>query len=168
MSSLLKLHYFDLAARAEPIRLSFAIQGIPFIDHRISRDEWAKNLKPNHVFPLDQLPVLEFPDGKMAVQSYAILRYVASVSVPFVISLRLLEWGLGCVESFHSFQLRPSYGLYPDDPLERLRVDQLMETFADIREKTRVVNVMQDSPAKEAAREVRRFLLLISCGSGRL
>ncbi|KAF4649013.1 glutathione Stransferase [Perkinsus olseni] len=127
MSSLLKLHYFDLAARAEPIRLSFAIQGIPFIDHRISRDAWAKNLKPNHVFPLDQLPVLEFPDGKMAVQSYAILRYVAS--------------------------LRPSYGLYPDDSLERLRVDQMMETLADIREKTRVVNVMQDSPAKEAARE---------------
>ncbi|KAF4678284.1 Nucleolar RNA helicase 2 [Perkinsus chesapeaki] len=108
-------------------RRTAARQGIPFVDHRISRDEWAKTLKPQHVFPLDQLPVLEFPDGKMAVQSYAILRYVAT--------------------------LRPSYGLYPNDPLERLRIDQIMETFADIREKTRVVNVMPEGPTRATARE---------------
>ncbi|EER15144.1 Glutathione S-transferase, putative [Perkinsus marinus ATCC 50983] len=125
-SSLLKLHYFDIPARAEPIRLSFAIQGIPFEDDRITKEDWAKTLKPNHVFPLDQLPVLEFPDGKMATQSYAILRYVAT--------------------------LRPSYGLYPTDPIQRLGIDQLLDTFADIREKTRVVKVMSDGPAKEAAK----------------
>ncbi|EER15145.1 Glutathione S-transferase, putative [Perkinsus marinus ATCC 50983] len=125
-SNLLKLHYFDLAARAEPVRLSFAIQGIPFIDHRISMEDWKKSLKPTHVFPLDQLPVLEFPDGKMATQSHAILRYVAT--------------------------LRPSYGLYPTDPIQRLGIDQLLDTFADIREKTRVVKVMSDGPAKEAAK----------------
>ncbi|EER15151.1 Glutathione S-transferase, putative [Perkinsus marinus ATCC 50983] len=124
-NSLLKLYYFDVPARAEPIRLTFAVQGIPFEDIRETKEDWAKTLKPNHVFPLDQLPVLEFPDGKMATQSYAILRYVAT--------------------------LRPSYGLYPTDPMERLRIDELLETFADMREKTRLVKIMPDGPARDAA-----------------
>lgn len=70
MSSL-KLTYFDLAGRAEPIRLAFAIAGIDFEDERIPFAEFDA-LKPK--LPLGALPVLAV-DGVVYAQSSAILRY---------------------------------------------------------------------------------------------
>ena len=40
-----KLHYFNVTARADLIRLLFAVSGIDFEDHRIELDEWPA-IKP--------------------------------------------------------------------------------------------------------------------------
>ncbi|KAF4685570.1 glutathione Stransferase [Perkinsus olseni] len=63
--------------RGEPIRLALAISGIKFEDVRIDRADWPTK-KAANVYPMNQLPVLEFEDGTMATQSTAILRYVGS------------------------------------------------------------------------------------------
>ena len=71
---MLKLHYFNLRARAELIRLIFAAGGRPWQDVRFEYAEWA-NHKPKMI--LGQCPVLEFPDGTQLPQSMSIARYVA-------------------------------------------------------------------------------------------
>ncbi|EER15147.1 Glutathione S-transferase, putative [Perkinsus marinus ATCC 50983] len=97
------LHYFDVPGAAEPIRLAFAVSGIPFKDRRIPFAEFPA-IKSE--FPLGQVPVLELKDGTMITQGYAILRYVGS--------------------------LNPSAGLYPQsDLMKRLRIDELMDMVKD-------------------------------------
>ncbi|GMF43171.1 unnamed protein product [Phytophthora fragariaefolia] len=72
----LKLTYFPLPGRAEPIRLAFYIGGIDFEDVRLSFDEFAI-VKSG--LPFNQLPILEI-DGEVVSQSLAILRYAGSLS----------------------------------------------------------------------------------------
>ncbi|KUF86536.1 Glutathione S-transferase 1 [Phytophthora nicotianae] len=72
----LKLTYFPVAGRAEPIRLAFFIGGIDFEDVRLSFDEYEK---VKSELPFNQLPVLEV-DGEPVSQSLAILRYVGSLT----------------------------------------------------------------------------------------
>ncbi|KAI6230030.1 Glutathione S-transferase-1 [Aphelenchoides fujianensis] len=67
-----KLHYFDLRARGEPIRLIFAYKGVPFEDVRYNFEEWPSKKES---FPFGQLPVLDV-DGKRLAQSKAIYRYL--------------------------------------------------------------------------------------------
>ncbi|KAF4678283.1 glutathione Stransferase [Perkinsus chesapeaki] len=122
----LKLHYFDAANRGEPIRLAFAISGIKFDDVRVARGDWAAK-KAANIYPMNQLPVLEFEDGTMASQSTAILRYVGS--------------------------LNPSVNLYPDDPRQRLRVDEMLGIVTDVRGKIGPTVHMTDEAQKAAARK---------------
>jgi len=68
-----KLTYFNVMARAEPIRVLFAQAGVEYEDCRIKGEEWQA-LKPK--VPSGGLPILEV-DGKMLTQSKAIERYVA-------------------------------------------------------------------------------------------
>lgn len=42
MAPSLKLYYFDMAGRAEPIRLILTCGKVPFEDCRFPREEWAK------------------------------------------------------------------------------------------------------------------------------
>mmetsp|Transcript_33941 Transcript_33941/g.44781 ORF Transcript_33941/g.44781 Transcript_33941/m.44781 type:complete len:204 (+) Transcript_33941:80-691(+) len=72
----LKLIYFNIAARAEPIRHALYIGGIEFEDSRVSREEFSA-MKPN--LPSGQLPVLEV-DGFPLSQSHAILRYAGKLA----------------------------------------------------------------------------------------
>ncbi|EDV25758.1 expressed hypothetical protein [Trichoplax adhaerens] len=70
------LHYFDVDARAELIRLIFAYGGIEFKDVVYSFEEWP-SVKGK--FPFQTLPVLEI-DGKQLAQSSTIVRYLARVA----------------------------------------------------------------------------------------
>ncbi|GMR37928.1 hypothetical protein PMAYCL1PPCAC_08123, partial [Pristionchus mayeri] len=68
-----RLTYFDLRARGEPIRMMFAIAGVPYEDERIHIDDFAGLVKD---LPFGCLPVLEV-DGVKVAQTIAILRYIA-------------------------------------------------------------------------------------------
>ena len=75
----MKLYYFDIPFRAEPIRLLLKYYSVKFEDIRISRKEWFEMRilrKPNTIMDkleFNQVPMLELPDGKVIVQSHAIL-----------------------------------------------------------------------------------------------
>ena len=58
----MKLHYFNLRARAEPIRAALTVAGIPFEDVRYTFEEWGA-VKASGKFPLGQVPTLELADG---------------------------------------------------------------------------------------------------------
>ncbi|KAG7401920.1 hypothetical protein PHYBOEH_009500 [Phytophthora boehmeriae] len=72
----LKLTYWPIHARAEPIRLAFFIGGIDFEDERVPFEEVDK-LLPS--LPFNRIPVLDV-DGELMSQSMAILRYAGSIS----------------------------------------------------------------------------------------
>ncbi|KAG7378755.1 hypothetical protein PHYPSEUDO_009529 [Phytophthora pseudosyringae] len=72
----LKLTYFSIAGRAEPIRLALFIGGIDFQDIRLSYEEY-ENVKLK--LPFNQLPVLEVDDEPVS-QSLAILRFAGTLS----------------------------------------------------------------------------------------
>jgi glutathione S-transferase len=67
------LHYFNIRARAEPIRLLLAHKAIQYTDHRIEFPEWPA-LKDT--FETKQLPCLKI-DGKKLFDTLSILRYLS-------------------------------------------------------------------------------------------
>ena len=71
----MKLYYFDLPGRAEPIRLLLHHAKIPFQDVRIPFQDWGK-LKNCGKFTSGQLPILELENGEILSQSTAILYYL--------------------------------------------------------------------------------------------
>ena len=93
--------------RAEVLRVSLYISGIPFEDVRISREEFNNMIKtgllPNgKKVPFHQLPVIEV-DGKIIGQTGAIARYCGKVS-----------------------------NLYSEDILEAAKIDQIIDAATDI------------------------------------
>lgn len=72
----ISLTYFDLAGRAEMIRLAFKIGGVDFEDIRVAQEDWPA-LKPKT--PLGSLPVLGL-DGREYAQSMAVVRYAGKKS----------------------------------------------------------------------------------------
>lgn len=102
----LKLYYFDIKGKGEPIRLLCAYAGLELEDHRlITRDEFLA-MKEGTRLPFGQVPMLEV-DGKHAlVQTCAILRYLGKLT-----------------------------GLYPngagDDLLQAAKIDAAMDQEAD-------------------------------------
>ncbi|KAF8374625.1 hypothetical protein PRIPAC_81054 [Pristionchus pacificus] len=68
-----KLHYFDMHGAAEVSRQLFILSGTPFIDSRISKEQWPLFKETT---PFGHLPVLEV-DGRPLPQSQAIARYLA-------------------------------------------------------------------------------------------
>ena len=69
------LHYFDIYARAEPLRCLLAHAGADWKDNRFGFDAWGA-LKPT--MPGQQVPCLELADGTKMGQSTAILRYIGA------------------------------------------------------------------------------------------
>ena len=102
----IKLAYFDIEGRAEPIRLAFKIAGVPFEDVRVARGEWAA-LKPKTRYgQLPQLTVTAADGAEQRFsQSLAILRYAGRVN---------------------------NSGLYPSDPVQALAVDQVVDMSTDL------------------------------------
>lgn len=68
-----KLHYFNVKALAEPLRILFAYAKVDYEDIRVPKEEWPA-LKPT--MPMGQMPVLEI-DGIRLHQSIAIGRYLS-------------------------------------------------------------------------------------------
>jgi glutathione S-transferase len=68
------VHYFDIYGRAEAIRLLLIHSRTPFVDHRLTSEEWPQ-MKASGVCEFGQLPMVEV-DGLKLVQSYAIMRYL--------------------------------------------------------------------------------------------
>ncbi|XP_025208720.1 glutathione S-transferase-like [Melanaphis sacchari] len=68
-----KLTYFNLTARAEPIRFLLSYLNVDFEDVRFEFEEWPKI---KSTMPFGKVPVLEI-DGKLVNQSVAICRYLA-------------------------------------------------------------------------------------------
>uniref|UniRef100_A0A7S2RA06 Glutathione S-transferase n=1 Tax=Mucochytrium quahogii TaxID=96639 RepID=A0A7S2RA06_9STRA len=96
----LKLTYFPLKARAEPIRLALTVGKLKFEDERISVEEFFKR-KPEFTF--GSVPVMEV-DGQQFAQSGPMLRYAGKIT-----------------------------NLYPQDPLEALKVDQIIAGIEDLQ-----------------------------------
>lgn len=117
-----KLHYFDFHGGA----------GEPIRNaFRLAKIPFEDNrvkhadwpqLKTNNKCLYGQLPLLEI-DGQSFAQSMAILRYVGKIT-----------------------------GLYPADPIEALRVDELLESVIDIRSKISATYSLPE-PEKIAARK---------------
>ncbi|KII61103.1 Glutathione S-transferase [Thelohanellus kitauei] len=67
MTTQYTLHYFDMRARGEIIRLIFNFAGVPYTDNKVPFECWD-DFKSNHELPFNQLPVLEF-EGRTLAQS---------------------------------------------------------------------------------------------------
>ncbi|KAJ3229846.1 hypothetical protein HDU81_004966 [Chytriomyces hyalinus] len=118
-----KLTYWDAKSRAEPIRLAFAINGIPFEDERVSREHFAAELKQSA--PFGQVPILTVDNKLVLAQSTAILRYVGRI---------------GPVK------------LYPEDPTKAVIADQLISHIQDIESALAAAFVFTDLQQREAYR----------------
>ena len=97
----MKLHYFDIHGRAEPIRLLLKHAQIPFEDIRFQQADWPP-LKESGKFEFKQVPVLELENGTRLSQSISILRYLGR-----------------------------SYGYYPQDDEMAYLVDSIIEDIHD-------------------------------------
>ena len=69
-----KLYYFNLYARAEPIRMILAKAGAQWEEQRVEFSEWPA-LKAT--MPNGQLPALQVDNGPLMGESIAIARFVA-------------------------------------------------------------------------------------------
>ena len=103
----IKLTYFGIKGLAEPIRLALDHMGLDFEDVRVPFSELqAMRDNGTHKPKSWGLPVVEI-DGFRTNQSYAQLRYLA--------------------------KLNPYANLYPVDPLEAFKVDQIVDSVIDVR-----------------------------------
>lgn len=99
-----KLTYFDLPGRAAVPRYALfkAFGKDGWTDERINGETFAK-MKAEGSLPLNGLPVLTLKDGTVMSQSGPIARWAGKQA-----------------------------GLYPDDLTEALKVEEAMDTFAEI------------------------------------
>eukprot|EP00755_Sulcionema_specki_P038668 Sspe_Gene.23826::Locus_9327_Transcript_1_1_Confidence_1.000_Length_1147::g.23826::m.23826/K04097/HPGDS; prostaglandin-H2 D-isomerase / glutathione transferase len=103
-----RLLYFPFPGRAEAIRLCFLIGKIRFVNECVPphSPEWEAMKYDTSKIPLQRLPVLYIDDVPYG-QSLAQLRYVGRLA---------------------KYEGKP---LYPDDPLEALKVDEKLDTVLD-------------------------------------
>eukprot|EP00611_Tribonema_gayanum_P021888 TRINITY_DN4304_c0_g1_i1.p2 TRINITY_DN4304_c0_g1~~TRINITY_DN4304_c0_g1_i1.p2 ORF type:complete len:228 (-),score=104.32 TRINITY_DN4304_c0_g1_i1:403-1056(-) len=124
------LHYFDVPGRAEPIRLTLAITGTDFEDHRIAREDWL-DFKAKGPLPYGQVPVLEVKgeDGTTTViaETSAILGYVVAA---------------------HG----AAAGMQRADPLEAARVEEIRSAIDSLGAKLSATMYEKDEARKMAAR----------------
>ncbi|CAB9506089.1 S-transferase A2 [Seminavis robusta] len=76
----LKLYYFNIVGKGEPIRLLCAYAGLELEDYHFASRQEFQDLKANGKLAFGQVPLLEVDDGAhQLVQSTAILRYLAKL-----------------------------------------------------------------------------------------
>ena len=101
----LKLFYFNIPGKGEPIRLALTYAGIPFEDVRLDGEKF-RELKESGRLAFGQVPALELPDGRQIVQSNAILRYIGRIAKEDL--------------------------LYPKDPYAAAMVDSILDAENDM------------------------------------
>eukprot|EP01060_Flectonema_neradi_P004338 TRINITY_DN127_c0_g3_i1.p1 TRINITY_DN127_c0_g3~~TRINITY_DN127_c0_g3_i1.p1 ORF type:complete len:220 (+),score=59.68 TRINITY_DN127_c0_g3_i1:73-732(+) len=121
----LKLVYFPLPGRAEPIRLALTLGGVEFKDERLTGEQWGTSLK-GEVAP-KQMPLLYVGD-KVIGQSLALLRYAGKVS---------------------KFEGKP---LYPECPELALEVDEFVDFVCELFPPLGASFKIADQAEKEAFR----------------
>eukprot|EP01061_Rhynchopus_euleeides_P029948 TRINITY_DN495_c0_g1_i7.p2 TRINITY_DN495_c0_g1~~TRINITY_DN495_c0_g1_i7.p2 ORF type:complete len:214 (+),score=111.95 TRINITY_DN495_c0_g1_i7:131-772(+) len=119
MAPTLKILYFPLPGRGEPLRLTATLGGLEFEDATVDFAGWGA-LKAS-VAPA-QLPLL-YVDGKQYGQSLAQLRYLGKLA-----------------------------GLYPEDPLVALEVDELVDYVQDAFAPLSKSFAIQDEAEKQKVR----------------
>ena len=97
----MKLYYFDLYGRAEPIRILLDHAKVDYEDVRVSGPSWKELKEDTEKCKYGQIPILE-KDGKFYSQSNSILRYLGGI-----------------------------HGYYPEDLEERFRADELIDLVGD-------------------------------------
>jgi glutathione S-transferase len=124
-----KFNYFPITALGEPVRMIFALSGIPWENEPLTGDKW-KELKPT-LPEGSQMPILHVTQGEtteLFFQSRAILRYVGSIG------------------SYKGTKL------YPVAPKARFYCDEVIEMVEDFRGHLPSTFSIEDQAEKEAAR----------------
>lgn len=122
----LTLLYFPFGGRAAAIRDAFRIGGVAFEDKHLGREEFRR-LKSEGELPYGSLPVLDIGGDRpqRIAQSNAILRYAGRLA-----------------------------GLYPSDPFDALRVDELIDFAEDMNHALAPSMAEPDMEKKLAMRKV--------------
>ena len=124
MTNGVKLTYFDIAARAEPIRLALAIGNLPFDDERLTREQF---LSVKESLPFKQLPTMTI-DGKVYAQSNAILRYVGKQANLYPKdALEALKVDQ-LVDHLEDIQKKMGPSLYEKDPVKKMELRKELAT----------------------------------------
>merc|ERR1719491_1420260 len=75
----LKLYYFDIVGKGEPIRLLCAHAGLELEDYRFESRDVFNEVKASGKFHFGQVPMLEVNGKVQLVQSSAILTYLGKL-----------------------------------------------------------------------------------------
>lgn len=118
----LTLTYFDSPGRAEPVRLALRMGGLPFVDRRLSFAAFVEARQRGEL-PLGSVPVLEV-DGQRITQTAAMLRWAARAG---------------------------DTSLYPQDPMQALRVDSALDSFNDTFSHALLPSLFERDPARKLA-----------------
>lgn len=124
----LKLSYFAHGGLAEATRLVFFLGDVPFVDERLTEQQFAA-LQPE--LPYGQVPVLEIDSGggapvTVVAQSQALLRYAGRLA-----------------------KLYPS----SNNPIAALKVDEILNALDELRVEMEASNYEQDPEKKKQMRE---------------
>jgi glutathione S-transferase len=119
----IKLKYFSHGGLAEAIRLAFFIGEVPFVDERLTEEQFAE-LKPS--LPYGQVPVLDIDDGKVVVaQSQALLRYAGRLAKLYPVN----------------------------NPLAALKIDEILNVLDELRIQMAASFTEEDEAKKKEMRE---------------
>ena len=124
------------SAKAGAITVCLRIAEVPYELEIIPREEFSSVKGDEARFPLGQMPVLTFPDGRIILQSVAIARYAAKLA-----------------------------GLYPDDPLEALEVDEIVDSIHEVinnRPKHSDQDILKPLVEEWVAGKLQKFLRYIN------
>lgn len=119
----MKLYYFDIYGRAESIRFLMAHAKQP-LENVIVTGDSMKELKTSGKLEFGQLPMLETPEGKHLVQSWAILRYLGRRN-----------------------------GYYPDEPELAFKIDSTIDAVEDYLNSYFKFHFEQNEEKKAIAKE---------------
>ena len=122
MSDKYTLNYFALGGRADVIRMALTSNGIEFEDEQVAEITAFAGSDLKKECEYGSLPALRTPEGKLLVQTNAILRYIGT-----------------------------KHDLYPTDDNQAYEVDSIIDYCDDVTKGIIPIFFAPDSEAKKAA-----------------